>query len=205
MSRSTTSEATKTSATAGQPYHHGNLRQALLDATLELLTHTAATRLSLRQVARAAGVSHGAPYHHFADKDELVAACGTECLRRLAEHQSRSVAGVTDAGDRLVAYGRAYLDFATRWPSWFALVFDPELCDPADPKPANVPYLTRLDTELVAVVAAAQESGRAAPGPTEAVANAMWGTVHGLALLVSAGHLSAEQAEASLATLVDRR
>ncbi|GAB3114780.1 TetR/AcrR family transcriptional regulator [Janibacter alkaliphilus] len=187
---------------ASTPYHHGNLRQALLDAALELLVETPATRLSLRQVARAAGVSHGAPYHHFADKDALVAACGTESLRRLAAHQHDSVAGQDDPRERLLAFGRAYLDFAVRRPSLFALVFDPELCDPADPKPENIPYLTQLDTELAEVVAEGQRAGLLPAGPTEEIAHALWGTVHGLALLVSAGHLSAAQAEAALVTVV---
>jgi AcrR family transcriptional regulator len=70
-----------------KPYHHGNLRSALIQAALEIARDQGADRVSLRRVARQAGVSHAAPYHHFADRSALIAAVAEEGFRSLAERE----------------------------------------------------------------------------------------------------------------------
>src|SRR5260370_23405331 len=96
-----------------RPYHHGHLRRALLDAALQVLTEQDLAGLTLRQVARRAGVSEAAPYHHFASKAALVEALVVETLYQLG--QALQEAGQISAGtplDRLMAIGVAYVRFA---------------------------------------------------------------------------------------------
>src|SRR6516164_3531446 len=76
-----------------KPYHHGDLRHALIQAGLEMLSEGGAAALDLRKVARRAGVSHAAPYRHFADKQALVAAINEEGFRRLAERIQLTLRG----------------------------------------------------------------------------------------------------------------
>jgi len=111
--------------TEQRPYHHGNLRSALIEAGLALLER-GDTTLTLRSAAKAVGVSHTAPYNHFPDKDALLAAIavrGFEDLKAATEG-ARKDAG-PDAGDRLVAAGLAYILFAVERPALYRLMFGP--------------------------------------------------------------------------------
>src|SRR5713101_5210209 len=95
-----------------KPYHHGDLRYALIQAGLELLSEGGAAALELRKVARRAGVSHAAPYRHFADKQTLVAAINEEGFRRLAERiRSTLREAPDDPFEQLQAIARAYVQF----------------------------------------------------------------------------------------------
>jgi AcrR family transcriptional regulator len=98
-------------------YHHGNLREALIEAALGLLEERAAHELSLREVARRAGVSHAAPYRHFDDREQLLAA--------LAEHAFAELERRLHGADSVTAAARAYLDFALDHRARFRLMFDP--------------------------------------------------------------------------------
>src|SRR5277367_6509136 len=106
-----------------KPYHHGNLKKALLQAALELTAETGPRGFTLREAARRAGVSHNAPYRHFRDRDALLAAVATEGFDRLTHAMAR---GALKAGplNRLRRSGLAYVDFALRWPQHFAAMFD---------------------------------------------------------------------------------
>jgi AcrR family transcriptional regulator len=110
-----------------QPYHHGDLRQALIEAAQELLTKDQNDGFSLREVAAHAGVSHNAPYNHFADKRELltaVAATGYEALR---ERLLAATADIDNPEAALVQSGIAYVCFGVENPSLFRLMFGSEL------------------------------------------------------------------------------
>ena len=111
-----------------RPYHHGNLRRALLDAALQLVVERGIPDFTLREVARQAGVSHNAPYHHFADKAELVATLTIEGFQKL-ELAMRSVYDQTPGTplERTLAISGAYLRFALENPAVFSLMFRPEL------------------------------------------------------------------------------
>ena len=81
----------KPNATAEErPYHHGDLQRAIVSAALEVLSETQSTEFSLRELARRAGVSHNAPYKHFADKRELLAAVSAAGFERLAKQETSS-------------------------------------------------------------------------------------------------------------------
>lgn len=111
-----------------RPYHHGDLRRALLDAALQLVAERGINNFTLREVARQAGVSHNAPYNHFADKAELVAALTLEGFQKL-ELAARATYEQTEGSplERTLAIGGAYLRFALENPAVFNLMFRPEL------------------------------------------------------------------------------
>jgi AcrR family transcriptional regulator len=112
-----------------RPYHHGHLREALVDAALELARTGGPEAVVLRAATRAAGVSHNAAYRHFADRDELIRAVGERCTSMLAALMERGTGAVTEtdpvlaAWARLDAIGRAYVGFAVSEPGWFRTCF----------------------------------------------------------------------------------
>lgn len=174
---------------SGGPYHHGNLRAALTAAALEMLETTKATGLSLREVARRAGVSHNAPYHHFQDRADLLAAAGEEAMRRFLAAQRHAYDAAPDPREALVAMGVAYVEWAVAHPGAFGVIYDPEICHPDSPSPAMAPLIAENERLLHEATAAAfPEAGEARGHALEA---ALWATVHGLADLVVAGHLPA--------------
>jgi len=107
-------------------YHHGNLRAELLDTAIEQLREVGADDLSLRALARAVGVSQTAPYRHFADKGELLAAMATRGYRNLlaALKQAEATGGDSPA-QQLIALAHAYVDYAANNPQLFKLMFGP--------------------------------------------------------------------------------
>lgn len=111
-------------AVARRAYHHGNLRSALTEAAEAELAARGIEAFSLRGVAKRAGVSHGAPAHHFADVTELLTALAVLGFERLAAAQSRRIASAgTEPRSRLVACGLGYIDFAARHQELFRLMF----------------------------------------------------------------------------------
>src|SRR5438477_2745263 len=102
-----------------RPYHHGNLRQALIDGALELIEERGVPALTLREVARRVGVTHAAPKRHFADRSALVAALAEHGFRGLAAHVGlvRSSRRPRDSAERLRALGVAYIEYAIAHPA----------------------------------------------------------------------------------------
>lgn len=183
-------------------YHHGNLQSALEDAALSLLATQPAAKISLREVARIAGVSHNAPYNHFGDRAALLHALGVRAMRELLEAQEAAVEAAVDPVDRVRALGAAYVGYAADHPQSFALVFDPEYCPPGAPSADMAPLITAneelLATEVEALVQVDGFTGR----DPKALAAGLWATVHGLAQLVMLGHLPREAATPALVALV---
>lgn len=109
--------------TRGVGQHHGDLRRALLDAALELVGEKDAASLSMRAVARRAGVSSGAPYHHFDDKSALLAAVAIEGFVALRAAQATAVDGLERPRDRLRAMATTYVRFAVAHRTHYAVMF----------------------------------------------------------------------------------
>src|SRR5882757_9356453 len=101
-------------APAAKPYHHGDLRRVLVDAAFELVTEGGAEAVSVREAARRAGVSPGAPFRHFPSRDALLAAVAEEAQRRFRAEISAALADVPEQDPlaRFRALGRAYLRWA---------------------------------------------------------------------------------------------
>ena len=109
---------------AVRPYHHGDLRRALIDAARRLLESEGPSALSLRAVAREAGVSPAAPYHHFKDKGELLDAVAHEGWDMLNSAMKEARARADNLGEKMVALGVAYVCFARDNPSLYRVMYD---------------------------------------------------------------------------------
>ncbi|HLH45653.1 MAG TPA: TetR/AcrR family transcriptional regulator [Acidimicrobiales bacterium] len=172
------------------PYHHGHLREALVDAALATARSDGPDAVVLRAATRAAGVSPNAAYRHFADREELLAAVAARCMDQLADLMEQRLAGVRrsrdprqQAWDRLRAAGRAYIDFALDEPGWFRTAFGP--CPPAPaPESGRDPY--RILNELLDGLV---EAGALAPERRPEAEYAAWASVHGIATLLVEGPL----------------
>jgi AcrR family transcriptional regulator len=119
-----------------RPYHHGDLRRAIVIAALEILKETQSLEFSLRELARRAGVSHNAPYKHFADKRELLAAVSTAGFELLTKRMSNDVASISNARARLFAMLRAYIHHGVENPALYRLMFGGYLTGPDSDRPA---------------------------------------------------------------------
>lgn len=173
-------------STVSGPYHHGDLRAACLSAARELLEENGSAGLSLRAVARRAGVSPTAPYRHYADRDALVSAVGGQGYRELAGYLAAAHPEPATADD-LAAVAVAYVLFALEHPALFRVMFA-EPCDPTSPE--RVEAATVIMAYVNAIVT------RAFPGvEVEGMATAVWALVHGLAFLFLDGKLDASSPE----------
>src|ERR1700733_14069067 len=116
MLRLSTSCVTRVAVAAKRPYHRVNLKQSLLDFAVVLIAEVGPQAFTLREVARRAGVSHNAPYRHFRDKDDLLAAVAAEGFDRLAGEMKTAMAKGRTAAERLNLAGRGYVQFALQSP-----------------------------------------------------------------------------------------
>jgi AcrR family transcriptional regulator len=165
-------------------YHHGDLRNALVQAGLELLAEGGAQELDLRKVARRAGVSHAAPYRHFADKQALIAAINEEGFRLLAEQIHATLREVTsEPFEQLLGVARAYVGFAQAHP-WLMREMFSGLTTPRETV-ASLHMASKTVYGLyVEVVKHGQESGKIVEGDPAALAGVLWSVLHGLAILI---------------------
>ena len=104
-------------------YHHGNLRQALIDAGLKIINESREDNLSLRKVAAACNVSHAAPYAHFKDKEELIEAIKNSVTERFMEELETAVNGKASADESIIAMGKTYVTFFSNNPDYFVFLF----------------------------------------------------------------------------------
>lgn len=168
-------------------YHHGDLRAACLRAARELLEEDGSAGLSLRAVARRAGVSATAPYRHYADREALVSAVAAEGYRELAEHLTAAHPAPSSPDD-LAAVAVAYVRFALDHPAMFRAMFA-EPCDPTSEE--RVAATAAISAYVQGIVR------DAFPGTedTDALATTVWALVHGLAFLHLDGKLDTSTPE----------
>lgn len=177
--------ATIWAMSTSRPYHHGDLRETLLQTTRALLADVGVEGLSLREVSRLSGVSHTAAYNHFRDKASLVRAVVEAAFVRLATDLARARASTTDPFVALQRIGVAYVRFAYRNRAEFRIMFRPELCGVASADKAT--RNGNAYTVLVETIRTCQASGAIPPGPSEPIALAAWSMVHGLSSLIVDG------------------
>lgn len=168
--------------TSKKNYHHGDLKNALICAGVEILAEEGVGGLSLRQVAQRAGVSHAAPYAHFADKQSLIAAISTDGFRRLYDKLSAAHANGVEARQKLIETAEAYLEFATEDPARFKVMFS-GILEQEKEYPEFVEASQQNYELMVEIVQACQATGVLPPGPAELTAISIWASLHGLAAL----------------------
>ncbi len=160
-------------------YHHGDLRPALLRAAARLLEKEGPAALSLRDLARRAGVSHNAPYRHFPDREALLAALAADGFRRLGEAL---------AGASRQEMGEAYVRFALEHPQLFRLMFGGHL-----PFSRHGALERAAASPYQALVAAFR--AQTSIGDPERAAAAAWSLVHGLSHLLLDGQFASQAAD----------
>lgn len=173
---------------AAPPAQSPHLRERVLDTSRELLAAGGLAALSMREVARRAGVTHQAPYHHFPDKESIVAELVTEGFAELARRMCAANDAAAEVGksEVLRRAAQAYLGFALEHSGVFRVMFRPEVCDSNRfPRAQAAAWSARAQCErLVRIV----HDGRF----SESLASMHWAHVHGLACLVLDGPLGAE-------------
>lgn len=172
-------------------YHHGDLKNSLIEAGIEILANEGVGGLSLRKVARKAGVSHAAPYAHFADKQALIAAIASDGHRRIHERLNAVLADYADDPARLL-FGAAwaYVRFGLEFPSHYKITFSGALENEhshqefVDYSQRNIQLLQNIVEQCRAAGILQTENINA-----EMQAVNLWGQVHGLVSLVVQGQL----------------
>jgi AcrR family transcriptional regulator len=185
-----------------RPYHHGDLRAALLAAAETELAERGIEGFSLRAVAKRAGVSHAAPAHHFGDTPGLLTALAAEGFRRfLAAQAAREAVAAADPRSQIVAAGLGYIDFALARPALFRLMFG-----------SRRPDFGHDDLTAAAQAAYGHLEAQtfAAGGRSAQDVAAAWAVAHGLADLMVAGRLKplkalpAAERDAAFAAIIAR-
>lgn len=180
-----------TSAASPDNYHHGNLRDALVEAALTALEMDGPDALSLRGLARSAGVSATAVYRHFANKDDLMAAIATEGFEGLSQEMTQRLNQEPDADAlrRLMILGEGYSSYAMSHPAHYRLMFGKRMVNKED-----YPDLARAAAGsygmLEQAVAETVEAGQFPALPVPLLSTMAWSLIHGLATLHNDGMLN---------------
>jgi AcrR family transcriptional regulator len=185
-------------------YHHGDLKNALIKAGVEILSKEGVSGLSLRKVAKKAGVSHAAPYAHFMDKQALIAAVSTEGFRQLYEHVNVVTEKyIGQPTKQMVEAAWTYVQFALNNRDQFKVMFSGVLEKEKD-YPDFVAEAHRNFQLVKIIVEANQAAGVLRSGPSDLIALSAWGIVHGFIMLLLEGQISHTILErASLRELVE--
>jgi AcrR family transcriptional regulator len=186
-----------------RPYHHGNLRSALVDAAERALSEGGVGELSLREVARRVGVSHAAPRRHFADKRALLDALAIDGFERLERELGAAMAGAGLEFDaRILAFSQTYVRFATEHAALLDLMF-------AGKHRRGVSDALRQASERafaapIALIEEGQASGDVLPGDPERVATFAFAVLQGLAAMINGGMLDGSALDDVVAEAVER-
>lgn len=185
-----------------RPYHHGNLRETLLDVAEALLEREGVGALALRRIARDAGVSHAACYHHFDGREALLRGLAARGFERFGATLAAAVAG-REGPAAFAEMGVAYVAFAARHQALFRLLFGPE----AAARQAHPEVKAAAEAAFAGLLRMAREAGPGDEAEVRRRALSAWASVHGLASLLVDGQLgplglSLEQHEAVARALV---
>jgi AcrR family transcriptional regulator len=185
-------------------YHHGDLKRALTSAALSLVAEKGPKGFTLTEAARRAGVSAAAPYRHFADKAELLAAVSEQGFLDL--HAALIAVDAADPKRRVIELGSAYVRWAVAHPDHYRVMFGAEI-NKADHPSLGVAAEQAFD-DLLGAITRCQEAGFAQGQDPHEIAGPLWSLVHGVASLAIGGELDAvgirQDPEAMLADTVAR-
>jgi AcrR family transcriptional regulator len=195
MSRSSSADSSRGKSTTGK-YHHGDLKNSLIDAALQILERDGADALSMRAIAAEVGVSHTAPYAHFKNKHELIEAINEMGYQLLGQELSKEEQTLSSGQDDVVlCYGAAYLAFALKHPQLYRLMLG-QVETRGLKEGAKKPVTLDISRESITMKqpfkmlnkALEKEVGDADRARSQALG--AWALVHGLSALIIEGHLS---------------
>lgn len=172
-------EAAKTDFQKKFKYHHGNLREALLSAAVSILEQDGVDGLSLRALAKVTGVTQAAPYSHFRDKDELLAAVAENGFQRLAFQMADDASGAIDTQTRIEKLMTSYIRFATENRALFQVMFGRELADMK-----KFPTLAMTAGKSYSLISTALAKRTSSEVDTRFLTVAVWSLCHGLTTLI---------------------
>jgi AcrR family transcriptional regulator len=161
-------------------YHHGDLKRALTEAALGLVQEKGPKGFTLREVARRAGVSTAAPYRHFADKAQLLAAVATLGFVQLHETLTAAAAETADLHQQVLDMGRVYVRWAATHPDYYQVMFGSEL-DKTDPDLRTAG--SRAFDDLLDAIVRCQNANLLPAGNPRDIAGPAWSLLHGVATL----------------------
>lgn len=180
------------SETKDRPYHHGDLRRALIDTALAMLAVDQNWAFTLREVARRTGVSHAAPYKHFRDREELLRELAWVGFVRLGEIMTEAMSSdPSSARAQFMDAAQACIGFACQNPSLYRLMFSSDADKTIDPQLHGAAM--RTFGILLGLLERGQRDGSFRPVVVSSVAAASWAQVHGLAMLVISHQLLEEK------------
>jgi AcrR family transcriptional regulator len=194
-----------------RPYHHGDLRRALVDGAISLLRESGAGSLTLRAAARRAGVSASAPYRHFADHRELLAAIATDGFARLRAAMLDAANQATQANTALRDVARAYVRFGVTHPAEYRIMFSGDIAGRGtfgDLDDASALVLSLFEGTFFVL----QQRQLAQEGDVSTFALVTWSSMHGLTMLMldergafgaDSGNLALEDIEARVDTTIN--
>ncbi|MCX6955179.1 MAG: TetR/AcrR family transcriptional regulator [Verrucomicrobia bacterium] len=179
------------SRAAKDSYHHGNLRQVLIETTLRLIAKVRPENVTVRAVAKLAGVSSGAPFRHFPNRSALMTAVAEEAMLRLQEEVEASLKKAADLNPllRFRAIGEAWIRWAVRHPSHFKVISDRSLID-SDASAAWRRRSKEIQAEGIRLLQEAQLQGLIAEVDIRYFHLAGRALVYGLARMYSDGHFA---------------
>ena len=189
-------------ATTARPYHHGNLRTALMEEAERALARGGVEALSLRELARQVGVSHAAPRRHFPDRQALLDALAEDGFHKLGRWMAEAIDGAAEEfGARLVAVARAYVGFATEHGALLELMYAGKHREGAGrvQHAATLAFAAPLE-----LLERAQADGEVVGGDTAEVATVAWAVMHGLADMANNQLLGDASVEDVAATAIGR-
>lgn len=169
-------------------YHHGDLRQALLSAAADILATQGIDALSLRTLAKATGVTQAAPYSHFRDKDDLLAAVAETGFQRLAIQMAEDATGAASTRDRVEKLMVSYIRFAQANKDLFQLMFGREIADMK-----KYPTLAMTAGKSYALISAALSKRQSTSEDTRFLTVSIWSLCQGLTTLIIENRLKPEQ------------
>jgi AcrR family transcriptional regulator len=185
---------------SSRPYHHGDLRSALLSAAERTLRQKGAATLSLRELARELGVSHAAPGRHFKDKQALLDALALTGFQRMAQAMDVADDPALPLEPRLTALARAYLGFTVDNPALLELMYARKH-DPDIPEELAA-AIARTKEPFFRIITDAQERGEIVAGDPEHIVLLAGASLHGVASFTATGHLPPEAALTGVDELV---